>query len=934
MKAPNFVGRESDLLEIEDQLLHVMTGQAQVLLIEGLAGMGKTRLVEQIETRANRHDIRVAVGRCDEDRVQPYAPFRALLTDFAEAAWLDDRGVSFLQVLSGRAAPAVDVSQSSETKLEKLLFIDVTRAVLTLAEREPLILVIEDLHWADTSTLGLFDYLAFELIEKRSVPVMLVGTYRPVAPRTAMAHLLERLAPERRVKSLALAGLDERETRDFLVALEMGRPTQQVVQLIHRVTQGVPFFIQEAVYDLRRSGHLEEQGGYVTARPSALASLDMPPTLTEAIDRHIQSLSAMDCRVLSLMALLGDDRLPDDVLALEMVSESAFSTAIEAGIEHGVLRREATVRFVHPLMQRAFASRLAADERQRLHLEIAQAMQERYADDMDSHLLHIASHLAEARGLIGAETALSWFRRAGEQAFAMWAWDKAAHFYELAWEATEYAAHFSRRDRAHLLYQLDLAHRRNQDVGSALARFEQAMQMYREVRDTHGLANSTISYTILSFMSGNNSKDGMANVKSLNDILESLGHTEPTLSGYVMVILAQAYLAARQTDFGYTFAKQAIDLGLLANSNHICASAHNVLGLAFIGELNVQGAMESWQESAKYARRTDDIRRYSLPLINLPLVLNLKGQLEMAITQASEGGEVARTIQDWSGYSKALSHLVSATVAKGDFRGAEKQARQALMISERAAYPWSALRALQALSCSLAWRGLWDEADEALNTIIEPSRLFKNPRRFDSLLVRAFKQLIRTYQSQPLEKNMISLAEELMEVVRQDTYSLAPLCAIIELGAATFNPKITEQPVRMLLVAMQRGVVLSSGWSFLLPRMLGLAATIRHDWAEAEAHFQDALKMGFTTGARPEFARTCHDYARMILRRQKEGEDYTYATRLIETSRTLFHELGMLPYAKAVSELREAIPGAVDFDKVDPLTTFSGGFVDSEIKSL
>ena len=112
MNEQYFVGRQDDLQQVDQHLLHVMTAQPRILLLEGLAGMGKTRFVEQIEARARRHEMRICVGRCYEDMAQPYAPFRSLLTYFEEERLVDDRGTSFLHVLAGRTAPSTDFASA------------------------------------------------------------------------------------------------------------------------------------------------------------------------------------------------------------------------------------------------------------------------------------------------------------------------------------------------------------------------------------------------------------------------------------------------------------------------------------------------------------------------------------------------------------------------------------------------------------------------------------------------------------------------------------------------------------------------------------------------------------------------------------------------------------------------------------------------------
>ncbi len=256
---------------------------------------------------------------------------------------------------------------------------------------------------------------------------------------------------------------------------------------------------------------------------------------------------------------------------------------------------------------------------------------------------------------------MTYARQAGERAFAMFAWRDAARYYEAAVSASESVATATAQDRADLLYQAGLSHYRHQDIEPARGYFERAVRAYREIGDVYGLANTLILLTSMSFTHTSLPMDVMANLQPLHEVFEALGDTDPSLSTYVIVVISQAYRVTRQSDKADEFAQKAFEMGHRANNDFVCSAALNALGLACLGRLQFDEAIQSWQESARYARRIDDPFQYSAPLLNLPLALNLKGMLGEAEAQALEAGEIARLIQDWSGYSKALSHLASVS---------------------------------------------------------------------------------------------------------------------------------------------------------------------------------------------------------------------------------------------------------------------------------
>ena len=908
MRATQFVGRQAQLDYIQQHLYHVLTGQPRVVLVEGLAGIGKSRFLEQVRTMADQLGFQVSAGRGDEMFTQPYAPFADLLFRLEAEHLLDEPDIAVLHDFLDRAVLALPQGAADQAESDKLgLMMTVSRAMAKLVLRTPMVLILDDLYLADQSSLDLFAYLIFALAEEEAAPVLFLASYRPVTSDSHLGATLSRLRQEEMVRAIELDGVDEADTRVLLRELGVRQPTQQLVSSIHEATHGIPLFIEEIVPHLIQSGAVYAQGGDLFTRPCAVDTLELPPNLSDAIAVRLQSLPASSYPILTLAACLGETFSIEHLQSVSQVDAETIRDVLEVGIEHGVLIGKAGHwRFAHTLIRHAFQLRLTPDQRRRLHLQISQAFERLYATDPDTHILEITHHLVEAGELADAQTVITYAQQAGDRAFTIFAWREAARYYEAALAAAESTSDVSDRQRADLHYQAGLAHYRNQDESPALDHFDRAEQVYRDIGDRRGLANTLIWQSILRFMRGSLPIGVIPDMQSLYDVLETLGDTDPGLSGNLVVVLSQLHRQARQSTEADALAQRARALGRQANDHRICAAAYNALGLASLSQLQVESAIWSWQESSTHAQLTDDLWRHSLPLLNLPLALNLKGDLEEAELTALEGAEIAKSIQDWGGYSKALSHLASISVAKGDFGNTERHAEETLRMVERSRYPWSGLRALQALAGSLAVRGLRAEAEQALEKIVQPGVLFDPPGRFEQVLVRVFRQLSRVYGSEQLTEYIAPLHDELMEVVKHDTYSLAPLCAMIELGEQTLMPAFTERPAAILSDAMEQGVLFTSGWCFLIPRVLGVAAVMQEEWEQAGAYFAHAIREAQQMEAWPELARAYLDYARMELLIQ-DTDDPTWVLDLLEHASILLNEFGMMPHAKLVFEMKDNI---------------------------
>ncbi|WP_179131506.1 ATP-binding protein [Candidatus Entotheonella palauensis] len=908
MRAAHFVGRQTQLEHFERHLIHVISGQPRVVLLEGFAGIGKTRFLDQAGRLATEQGFQVSAGRCDETLMQPYMPFADLLPRLEAEEILDEAAVGALYDYAERTQRYLQQSVHKVAESDKLrLMGTVAQAVTALALQTPMLVIVDDLQLADQSSLDLFDYLAFALTEQRTVPLLLIGSYRPVPHETPLGRVLSRLRPEEIVRETTLSGLDETDTRVLLRELGVRQPTQQLLSLVQETTHGVPLFIEEVVHHLVQTRALYTRGGYLSTRRAALETIEWPADLSDAMARRIEVLSPAQQQVLALAACWGDSFTRQQFDLLHQDDGAAAGESVAAGLTHGILMQAGDeLRFAHALIRHAFIARLSPETRQGIHLRIARLLERLHAGNPEPYVLEIASHIVAAGDLVNPEIALTYTRQAGNRALALFAWGEAARYYEMALRACQAMDTVVEQDKASLYYQAGIAHYWNQDVGPALDHFENAAKIYKAQEDIRSLAHALLWQVRLHYMYGSVPFGVLPpGVDDLNYVLDILPKEELSLRGNIISILAQAYRHARQAEQASQLAEQALDLGHQAHDDQLRALSADALALTYLGRLYIEEAIANWQSSQSAAQQTGDIVLCRQPLINLPLALNLKGNLEEAEMIALEGVEAAKMVQDWGDFSKVLSHLASIAVAKGDFRATERYALETMRLMERSHYPWGGFRALQALACTAAWRGLQEEAEQTLERIIEPGYLFKSPSHFEHVVVRVFRQLTLAYLSERGTESITLLADELMGVVQYDTYSLAPLCAMVELAEQHLNPVIAERPAAMLAEAVERGVLLTSGWCFLIPRVLGVAAMLREEWEQAADHFLHAIRVATQINALPELARACADFVQLAY-----FYDSLYDERILaimERAKSIFSELEMLPHAQLAFKLQEFI---------------------------
>ncbi len=443
-RVPAFVGRRQELDWLHHVLREVIAGHPQVVLIAGDTGIGKTQLLHELRAVALHSGMQACSGRCYEDLAVPYLPFveawRSLLeqlpVDLERILGTDAEVIGQLLHWSGMSLPAVNLAISTEAEQEKLrLFFAASRATINLTQGFPTLLAVDDLHWADGSSLELFRHLVFTMADRamrESIPLLLIGTYRPVEPEAHLARMLARLHRESLCQSLTLSGLNDSEVHEFIRNMGLKRPSHQLTTVINQATQGNPLFIQEVLHHLVRQHALQERGGYLMT-PVAAADLQLPEQVTGAIDARTQRLSSGCRESLTLASCLGD-RFSLQVLgAVSGVDEEELLGLLEEGMRQRLLLSEGQVfQFAHPLIRHVFYHAPSGARRQRMHQRIATTLERLYGDTLEAHLLEIAHHLVRAGPAAEAALVARYACRAGDQAFAVFAWGEAAHYYEAA----------------------------------------------------------------------------------------------------------------------------------------------------------------------------------------------------------------------------------------------------------------------------------------------------------------------------------------------------------------------------------------------------------------------------------------------------------------------------------------------------------------------
>jgi DNA-binding SARP family transcriptional activator len=387
-----FFGRADELARLETALDAASAGDGSTVLIAGRAGIGKSRLVAELGERARRRGATVLDGRCIQlvGVGLPYLPFADALRPVGGSAAIAALAGQLHELprlipdLADAGAPEPAVGDRTDSRLR--LFEEVILVLEQLSAKEPLVLALEDLHWADASTLDLLTFLAHGTAR---AAILLVGTYRSeaVRPGDPLQRLASRLIDARAAVSLELDPLDRDAVEALVVEGSETAPSETLVDAIFARSEGNPLFARELLA--------------ATFRGDAA----LPPALRDMLLADVARLDADSRSVLRVAAAAGRDAPYELLTAITPLDELALAEALRQAVEHSLLvpdQSAGTFRFRHPLFAEAVYGTLQPGEREVLHERIARALTEE-------------PRLA-ASGAAAAESAQHWAaaRRPGE----------------------------------------------------------------------------------------------------------------------------------------------------------------------------------------------------------------------------------------------------------------------------------------------------------------------------------------------------------------------------------------------------------------------------------------------------------------------------------------------------------------------------------------
>jgi DNA-binding CsgD family transcriptional regulator/tetratricopeptide (TPR) repeat protein len=888
-----FVGRPRELTLLRSLMPRAGGEGRRLALLGGEAGSGKSRLVREFAHEAAGEGALVLYGGCDAVVRIPYQPVAEALTHLARVAepdqLRDDLGAGggeltrLIPDLAARAGPLPEPVTADQDTERHRLHQAVAELLVNASRRRPLLVILEDVHWADNPTLHLLRHLSRAAADAR---MLLVATFRDLEADVP-AELSSALVDLRRTEGVVpirLAGLTSGEIAELVgqaAGGDLGDELPRLAGSIHELTEGNAFLVIELWRALVETGALVAAGGraHLTRPPQELAT---PDTVREVVTQRVARLGEETTAVLELAAVIG----PEFDLAVlvrgtgrdEAALLGSIDLALRSGMVADVPERPLVFRFAHELVRRALYDRLPAPRRVELHLCAGEALEAGSPQPSARTLADLAHHFTAAAPLGGAERAVDYNLRAAEAATAALAFDEAA----LALRTALRLGIADERERAEVELALGVACYRAGRGSEALEAYRGVAAIARAAGNADLLARAAVGFE--------NSCWRMAAVDA--------GALE---------LLTEAAAMQGEEDSGRR-------VMVLSGQARACA---------FLGDHDRSARLRD--ESIEVARRLGDRRALATVLMRAYWARGTTG-LDEILEMLTESRDLAADLGDIELQAEAMEWRISALIALGDLESARQELAEVYEMASRVGQPFIIHVAQHYRSTIALSDGRLAEAEETAERSFEWGRLLTGRDPTATYGVQMFG--IRREQGRLAE---LAPVVRILAASKDQGGAWGPGLAVVlaELGMHDEARRELERVRRKGLMELRTGLWLASlvyladavalvgddalaaeVYTELLPsagsivtvghgvacygsadRYLGVVAATAGEREIARGHLEVALEVDRAMGAWTWLAHSQYALGKLLV--QAGGDDRARGRRLLQEAGSLAERIGM-----------------------------------------
>jgi tetratricopeptide (TPR) repeat protein/transcriptional regulator with XRE-family HTH domain len=894
----SLVAREGEMNSILAAVDAVADAKGRLVLLAGEAGIGKTRIAQEVMVAVRNRGFLTAAGRCYEAQESvPYYPFLEALISAYEAAPpgvrsdVSHRWPYLARLLPDQLGSSPSASPDSSEEQQRL-FRAAAGFVQAIAEIVPVALMVDDLHWADSASLDLLHRLARHTRANR---VFLVGTYRDVevSPEHPLEAALRDLGREQLIERVAIRRLD-REGTAALITEIIGdvEGAAEFAALVHQHTDGNPFFTQQVLRALVENGSLFREGGHWKSR--TVRDIEVPESVRSVIGQRVSRLPERAQDILREASVLGQAFTFDDLHGMSARAEEDVDGALGDAEGLGLVRvtNRDVYAFDHALTQQALYVSLSPRRRMRLHLAAGGALERLPGRTRAQRAAELAHHFVQGDA---PERAIPYAILAGDQAEAVFAHGEAEQHYrtalDLALELAPAGAEGARLE-AGIREKLGAVLRIVGRYDEALAMLERAARLYQDAGAADGQAKVMAKIGLIYPVRGR-PEDGIVRLQPLVETLDQGPASHSLASLYAT--LAQLYNEAGWQTEQLVATRRLLELAHDLGDERLLAEAELHRGVSLVQTGQHQDALQHLESAIARSEEIGDLSTLCMALHFAGFIVHSLHQSDRAMMYRERTLELAERLGDAREVSYRALEVAWVAFLLGDWSRsrayAERALTAALAVDNLAMY-FQPLRTLAELAL---YQGDWEQAAGCLRECDTIARHMNVPEMLrEAQGAWAEMDLLRGDREGALARLLPLVESPAWD--RHLTFLLPLAWARLEMGKLDE----AEDAVAKALDEATRAPVAQVD----ALRLRGMIATRREEWLAAEDSFQRGVDRAREIGYPWGEARALHELGLLSARKG----DPRRAREHLATARTLFERLGSRPYSARVEEATRGLP--------------------------
>nr|MDO8135950.1 AAA family ATPase [Candidatus Njordarchaeum guaymaensis] len=899
------IDRVEEMNVLKEAVYKAVHGEGSLIFIHGEAGIGKTRLVRELGAYVQSRGVRVLYGRCPAlfrmDGVPPYVLWKEVIKDYLETCSSEQlyRVIGYYPAEVAKLVP--ELSQKlrafpqsfpiSPEQEQNRLFEAVSQFITNISQETPLLVVLDDLQWTDSSSLLLLHYLARGA---QKTPLLLVGAYRStdIDSRHPLTPVLTELKRERLPQSVSLKRMSSEDISEMIrQILKQDDIPAEFCRMVYEKTRGNPFFAEEVIESLKEEEIIYREGD--NWKFKEISKIEFPESVKNVVKARLSRLDDECQNILTWASFIGNDFTLEAMSALTGIEENKLLELMDRMLKTGLIkerevRGEGVCSFADILVRDVVYEEVSLLKRKKLHGVVGCALEKVYAKTIDEHLGELASHFLESGD---KDKALDYFLKAGEKASKVYAHSEAVSYFQSALRLLEEKEGES-QEKARV-------HERLGDIKNTIGEYEVCMKFWNDA--------------LLAWEHLREEKEvSRLHVKMGKTLWERMGKAEEAKQHHDKALkllegrpesveLAWLYedIAERISMRGHeglnearSWAEKALELAKKLNDQRAIAQSYCVFGevLGWLGDIN---AWIAYMEKAlKIALDNNFVEQAVFAYTDLGSLYSW-WRYETSFNLYTKGLELAKKVGDLFWVSWFETNLVETYIGLGDMEKATATAEESFAVDKKTSNRSHLPRSILARGWIHQIKGEWDKSEQLYNEALTISCDLDDYQG----IMMSNGHLGRLH----LDKGEYTKATEYyvknVEIAERHEVGTARAWASLWLLNSCIESKELEK-AKKLLEYVHKYALESNDELMVKTENLYRAKLLRAEGKldESVDQFERSLKEWEALNARRWdvywFAKTVlYEYARTYLERDKEG-DREKARSLLNEALEIFQKLG------------------------------------------